>query len=72
VALELRFIDPPEVAGAILRYDLWLVQREADGREVTERVRTSGTQGFETPMFAPMHHRADGVLLGHQGAAWVR
>lgn len=64
VELGFDFVEPPEVADARLDYDLWLVHREPDGQQVTERVRRSGDQGTEVEYrFAPLWHGTDGTLL---------
>lgn len=64
VELGFDFVEPPEVADARLDYDLWLVHREPDGREVTEHLRAGGDQGAEVEYgFAPLWHDNDGTLL---------
>lgn len=64
VELGFDFVEPPEVADARLDYDLWLVHREPEGRQVTEHLRAGGDQGAEVEYeFAPLWHDTDGVLL---------
>lgn len=56
VWLELR--DDPELANRVLDYDVWLVHREADGREVLDRMNGRGLQGREVD-FLFKHLRYD-------------
>lgn len=62
VGLTFQVKPEPEVAEAALRYDLWLIHREADGRTATERLQSSGEQdGTVNYVFAMMHHDSQGV-----------
>jgi hypothetical protein len=45
VKMWLEFRDAPQLANRVLDYDIWLVQREADGREVFDRMAGRGLQG---------------------------
>jgi hypothetical protein len=59
-----ELLDPPEVEDAQLEYDLWLVHRERDGRQVTERLRQTARQGGAVAYeFPPLFHTSEGVLL---------
>lgn len=47
---------------AVLHYDMWLVQRDAEGRERAQRQQTNGVHAGETPfIFAPRYYGPDGV-----------
>ena len=57
--LELR--DAPQLANRVLDYDIWLVQREADGREVLDRITGRGLQGRDVDyLFKHLRYDASG------------
>jgi hypothetical protein len=57
------FLDPPEVAGAALRYELWLVHHDRNGRERTDRLDLVGEQGAAVKYaFRPLGVQQDGSL----------
>jgi len=45
VQMWLEFADSPELADSILDYEVWLVHRDAGGREVVDRTEGRGLQG---------------------------
>ena len=45
VQMWLELWDSPDLAGSILDYEVWLVHRNADGREVVDRSEGRGVQG---------------------------
>lgn len=45
VQMGLAFTETPDLANAVLDYDVWLVHREANGREVLDRMSGRGLQG---------------------------
>ena len=45
VQMGLEFSEVPDLANSVLDYDVWLVHREADGREVLDRMSGRGLQG---------------------------
>jgi hypothetical protein len=64
IQLGFELIDGGPVADAVLRYDMWLVHRDAAGGEITDHVQASGRQGQQTTyIFAPVHHASDGRVL---------
>jgi hypothetical protein len=62
--VELVVDEPEPLRDAVLSYDVWLLHRDADGRERTARFGTSGLQGREVPYtFTPLRQRADGTAV---------
>jgi hypothetical protein len=58
--LELR--DAPQLANRVLDYDIWLVHREADGREVLDRMTGRGLQGRDVDyLFKHLRYDASGL-----------
>jgi hypothetical protein len=69
VVIELGLKPVEEESHAVLRYDLWLVQREPGGREIVQRQQTNGRQSDKVAfVFAPAWYRRDGVLLAAPAA----
>lgn len=63
VTMWLEFQDPPELARAVLDYDVWLVHRDATGREVLERSRGRTLHGESLDyLFPRLRYTADGIL----------
>jgi hypothetical protein len=61
VRMWLEFRDPPELARAVLDYDVWLVHRDASGREALERSRGRTLQGEDLPYrFPSVEYAEDG------------
>lgn len=61
VQMWLEFRDPPELARAVLDYDVWLVHRDASGREALERSRGRTLQGEDLPYrFPSVEYAGDG------------
>ena len=63
VKMWLEFRDPPELAGEVLDYDVWLVHYDAAGREVLERSRGRTLHGESLDyLFPRLRYTADGRL----------
>jgi hypothetical protein len=61
--LELTFEDDPSVANTLLEYDVWLVHRDRQGRELTDHVQPRGFQGRSVEYaFRPIKYRDDGSI----------
>jgi hypothetical protein len=56
------FADPPELAGQLFDFEIWLVHREADGREVLDRAtgRTLNGQDLKY-LFKPLRYDTSGA-----------
>jgi hypothetical protein len=59
-----------ENSGAsVLRYDTWLVHRDASGRETVQRQQTNAMQSEEAPfVFMPQYYRRDGSTASNADA----
>jgi hypothetical protein len=61
VQMGLEFSEAPDLANAVLDYDVWLVHREADGREVLDRMSGRGLQGHSVDyLFKRLRYDASG------------
>jgi hypothetical protein len=61
VQMGLEFSEAPDLANAVLDYDVWLVHREADGREVLDRMSGRGLQGHSVEyLFKRLRYDAHG------------
>jgi hypothetical protein len=60
---ELTFEDDPSVANTLIEYDVWLVHRDRQGRELTDHVQPRGFQGRSVEYaFRPIKYRDDGSI----------
>ena len=67
VDVSIEFIDSPELTDAALAYDLWLVHRDTRGRQATDRLRITGSQGeSQTYLFTPLYHAPNGTLVASE------
>ena len=58
----LELWDSPDLAHSILDYDVWLVHRDADGREVVDRTEGRGLQGKGVDYtFKPLRYTRAGL-----------
>ena len=58
---ELQLAGPRALANAAIAYDLWLVQRDADGELLTDRYQVTAKQGQQVEyFFRPVPYTADG------------
>lgn len=61
VKMWVEFRDAPQLANRVLDYDIWLVHREADGREVLDRMTGRGLQGRDVDyLFKHLRYDASG------------
>ena len=61
VQMGLEFSEAPELVNAVLDYDVWLVHREADGREVLDRMSGRGLQGHSVDyLFKQLRYDVNG------------
>jgi hypothetical protein len=59
-----QLLDPPEVAGAALRYEMWLVHHDKNGRESTDRLQLAGDQAAVVKYtFKPLRISRGGSLV---------
>ena len=64
IEMGFDFADPPARASEVLDYDIWLVHREADGRQVVDRSAGRGLQGeIVHYRFKPLRDDAAGAPL---------
>jgi hypothetical protein len=62
VKVGLEFGDKRELSNSVLDYDVWLVHREADGREVVDRTAGRGLQGKRIDyLFRRLQYKPDGT-----------
>ncbi len=54
ITMRFALVDSPELGGAAVAYDLWLVQRMPRGGTVTHHMRTTGQQGQHVSFFFPV------------------
>ena len=61
VQMGLKFSEAPNLANAVLDYDVWLVHREANGLEVLDRMSGRGLQGHSVDyLFKRLRYDAGG------------
>jgi hypothetical protein len=61
VQIGLELSDSKDLKEHVLDYDVWLVHRDADGREVLDRTTARGLQGKRIEyLFKPLRYRTDG------------
>jgi hypothetical protein len=54
---------------SVLAYDLWLVHRDATGREQVQRQQSNGQNALKTPfIFAPRYYTREGVSVADRNA----
>jgi hypothetical protein len=72
VLIGLDFSSRTYVADAAISYDMWLVQRDADGHETTDRFRTVGRQGRSLDFFfRRLPYAKDGSRIADTNSAPV-
>lgn len=65
-----QFEGPRTLSDAAIGYDLWLVQKDADGELVTDRYRVTAKQGQQVDyFFKPLSYTADGRRSDDAAAA---
>jgi hypothetical protein len=65
VKVGFEFRDKRELSNSVLDYDVWLVHREADGREVVDRTAGRGAQGKRIDyLFRRLQYKPDGTSDG--------
>jgi hypothetical protein len=76
IEMGFDFADPPGRASEVLDYDIWLVHREADGRQVVDRSAGRGLQGeIVRYRFKPLRDDAGTPLEGSTSmefGGWMR
>jgi hypothetical protein len=61
IEAELTYRDQPDLEGSLLQYDIWLVDTDASGNQITDHLQPRGLQGREIEYaFRPQKFDVDG------------